>query len=120
MRVKLRLARAETLKTIETLAKGNGASHILLAGDTFDQTAPLLSIVRQAMIAMGAALDLVWILMPGNHDHVNATALWCQVTQDAPSNVSVVLTAAHCSLDDSAVLLPVPSGEGHLHNSLID
>ena len=31
------------------------------------------------MNAIRAAEHVVWILMPGNHDHANATELWRQV-----------------------------------------
>ena len=65
------------------------------------------------MNAMGAASDVVWVLMPGNYDHTNATALWRQVTQDAPSNVTVLLSLTPFLLADGAVLLPEPPSERH-------
>ncbi len=111
VRVRLRQARAETLVKLGNLARDHAASHILLAGDTFDQTTPAPSVIRQAMNAMRAADHVVWVVMPGNHDHANATELWRQVVQDAPANVVVLLTPAPHDLAKGVVLLPAPPGE---------
>jgi DNA repair exonuclease SbcCD nuclease subunit len=80
VRVRLRQARAETLPKLGALARESGSSHVLLAGDTFDQMTPVPSTIRQALNAMRAAEHVVWVLMPGNHDHASATELWRQVS----------------------------------------
>ena len=84
VRVRVRQARADALAKLAALARETGASHILLAGDTFDQTTPTPATIRQAMNAMRAAEHVVWVLLPGNHDHSSATELWRQVVRDAP------------------------------------
>ena len=113
VRVRLRQARADALPKLAALASQGGASHIVLAGDTFDQTTPAPSVIRQAMNCMRAAKNVIWVLMPGNHDHANATELWRQVLQDAPENVSVLLEPSPHFLADGVVLLPAPPGERH-------
>jgi DNA repair exonuclease SbcCD nuclease subunit len=120
VRVRLRQARADALNKLAALAKENAASHILLAGDTFDQTTPAPTVIRQAMNAMRAAEHVVWILMPGNHDHANATELWRQVVQDAPANVVVLLNPAPYTVVKGAVLLPAPPSERHPGRDLTD
>lgn len=120
VRVRLRQARADALAKLAALARETGASHILLAGDTFDQTTPTPATIRQAMNAMRAAEHVVWVLLPGNHDHSSATELWRQVVRDAPGNVAVLLDPAPHALSDAAVVLPAPPGERHPGRDLTD
>ncbi|MBI1170020.1 DNA repair exonuclease [bacterium] len=120
VRVRLRQARAESVPRLAALAQETGASHILLAGDTFDQTTPAPMVIRQAMNAMRAAEHVSWVVMPGNHDHANATELWRQVLRDAPANVTVLLEPEPHVLTPEAVLLPAPPGERHPGRDLTD
>ncbi len=120
VRVRLRQARAESLPTLAGLAHKTGASHILLAGDTFDQTTPAPTVIRQTMNALRAAEHVVWVLMPGNHDHASATELWRQVIRDAPANVTVLLNPEPYAIADGAVLLPAPPSERHPGRDLTD
>ena len=120
VRVRLRLARAAVLQRLAALAKTHDASHIFLAGDTFDQMTPAPSVVRQALNSMGAAEHVTWILMPGNHDHANATELWRQIAQDAPANVVLALDPEPIDLNAETVLLPAPPTERHPGRDLTD
>ncbi len=113
VRARLRQARADALPRLADLARGNRASHILLAGDTFDQMIPAPTIVRQALNATGAASGLIWIIMPGNHDHSNASELWRVVQQDAAANVSVLTEPMPHTMAVGVVLLPAPPTERH-------
>lgn len=120
VRVRLRQARADVLPKLASLAKDHAASHILLAGDTFDQTTPAPSVIRQALNMMRAADHVTWVLMPGNHDHANATELWRQVAQDAPSNVALQLEPQPYRLNAQATLLPAPPTERNPGRDLTD
>ncbi len=120
VRVRLRQARADAPLRLATLAKQHDASHILLAGDTFDQTTPAPSVIRQALNVMRAADHVTWVLMPGNHDHANATELWRQVAQDAPPNVVLVLDPAPLVLNPDTALLPAPPTERNPGRDLTD
>ena len=120
VRVRLRQARADALPRLAAFAREHSASHILLAGDTFDQTTPAPSVIRQALNMMGAADHVTWVLMPGNHDHANATELWRQVMQDAPMNVALQLEPVPFTLNEKAILLPAPSSERHPGRDLTD
>lgn len=113
VRVRLRLARHEALARLARLAHESGASHILLAGDTFDQTTPAPSVIRQALNSIRGADHVTWVLLPGNHDNASATELWRQVVQDAPANVTVLLQPAPHPLANGVVLLPAPPADRH-------
>ncbi|PVB60970.1 metallophosphoesterase [Labrenzia sp. 011] len=113
VRVRLRQARAETLPRLASLAREHGAGHILLAGDTFDQTTPAPAVIRQALNRMREAEDVTWVVMPGNHDHANATELWRQVARDAPPNVVLLLQPEPFALNAETTLLPAPPTERH-------
>ncbi|MEM8958869.1 MAG: DNA repair exonuclease [Pseudomonadota bacterium] len=120
VRGRLRQARADSLPRLASLAREHGATHILLAGDTFDQTTPAPTVIRQALNAMRAAEDVTWVLMPGNHDHSNATELWRQVAQDAPANVALQLVPEPYELTPDATLLPAPPAERNPGRDLTD
>jgi len=111
VRVRLRQARADVLPRLASLAKIHAASHILLAGDTFDQTTPAPSAIRQALNMMRAADHVIWVVMPGNHDHANATELWRQAALDAPPNVVLQLEPEPYALNAQATLLSAPPTE---------
>ncbi|MFT7593065.1 MAG: hypothetical protein ACI8R4_000376 [Paracoccaceae bacterium] len=120
VRVRLRQARADALPKLASLARDHAASHILLAGDTFDQTTPAPSVIRQALNMMRAADHVSWVLMPGNHDHTNATELWRQVIQDAPPNVVLLSQPEPYAMTPDATLLPAPPSERHPGRDLTD
>lgn len=120
VQARLRQARAEVLPRLAALGKEHGASHIMLAGDTFDQTTPAPAVIRQALNMMAAADHVVWVLMPGNHDHANASQLWRQLMQDAPANVALQLKPEPYVLNSNATLLPAPPSERQPGRDLTD
>jgi len=107
VRGRLRQARMDRLARLGAIAREAGASHVLLAGDTFDSETPAPATIRQALNAMGADPAIVWVLLPGNHDSLAAAALWDRIRSDAPPNVIPVLDAAPIAIP-GAVLLPAP------------
>lgn len=113
VRVRLRQARLEALTTLAEQARATGAEHVLLAGDTFDKMTPTPKAIRDALNAMGAARDISWMVLPGNHDHANATELWRTFTADAPPNVSALLRPEPVALSETVTLLPAPPSERH-------
>ena len=120
VRARLRQARADVLPRLAALANKHDASHILLAGDTFDQTTPAPNVIRHALNMMRAAEHVTWIIMPGNHDHANATELWRQAATDAPANVTLQLEPIPYALSPLATLLPAPPSERHPGRDLTD
>ena len=100
-------ARLDAIDRIALAASSNGATHVLVAGDIFDNVEPGDRIVMQALSRMERAAASWW-LMPGNHDHARAGGLWSRVRSRAPSNVHVVDTPEPVELEEGAWLLPAP------------
>ena len=69
IRGRLMEARHGALVRLAEAARQHEASHILLAGDTFDTASPSPALIRQAMAAMGEDAAITWWLLPGNHDN---------------------------------------------------
>ena len=100
-------ARLDAIERIALAASSNGATHVLVAGDVFDNAEPGDRIVMQALSRMERAATSWW-LMPGNHDHARAGGLWSRVRSRAPANVHVVDTPVPVELEEGAWLLPAP------------
>src|SRR6056297_2654164 len=91
VRHRLRLARQDAIGALAGAAREGGASHVLLAGDTFDTETPTRATLRQAMNSMAGHDDLTWVLMPGNHDHLGAEEIWGTLRRELPGNVMLAL-----------------------------
>jgi DNA repair exonuclease SbcCD nuclease subunit len=108
LRGRLREARHGALARLAQQARDNGASAILLAGDTFDTETPTPAILRQALNEMGQHSDLTWVMLPGNHDSLLADQLWDAARTAVPGNVVLATEAAPIALGESITLLPAP------------
>lgn len=100
-------ARLDAIDRLAIAAKSCGATHIVVAGDVFDNVEPGDRIVTQALSRMAMA-PVTWWLMPGNHDHARAGGLWSRVRGQAPASVRVVDTPEPIEMEDGAWLLPAP------------
>lgn len=107
VRGRLRQARHGALIRLAEAARTAGAHTVMLAGDTFDQETPAPTVTRQALNAMAQASDIMWVLMPGNHDSLAASELWQTIARDKPQNVVLALTPAPLELQ-STYILPAP------------
>jgi DNA repair exonuclease SbcCD nuclease subunit len=112
VRVRLRRARQDSIGRLAAVARDGGATHILLAGDTFDAETPQPTTIRHALNAMAADPALTWVLMPGNHDSLAASELWRVLATDHPANVLLAITAEPVDLGP-AILLPAPCTVRH-------
>lgn len=106
---KLREARFAAISKLAEHARKEGASTILLAGDTFDTETPAPDVRRQALAEMHHHAPLRWVILPGNHDSLQATQLWTTLRSEAPDNVTLALEAAPHDLAPGVTLLPAPS-----------
>lgn len=107
-RVRLREARHTRIDRLAQIARDEGATHVLLAGDTFDAETPPPRTVRQAMQAMASNHDIGWVMMPGNHDSLAATDLWSRLSSECPDNLMLTLSPEIVMLQDEVALLPAP------------
>lgn len=105
---RLREARHAVLGTLARYARDHGVDTILLAGDTFDTETPAADVRRQALTEMAHHASIRWVILPGNHDSLQATELWAQLAREAPANVLLATTPNPVPLADGAFLLPAP------------
>lgn len=108
LRGRLREARHAVIGRLASLAREHGAGVILLAGDTFDTETPTPDIRRQALAEMSHHAPLRWVLLPGNHDSLQATQLWNSLGGDKPENVVLVTEPSVVALAPGVALLPAP------------
>ena len=101
-------ARHAAIDALAVAARDHGAGHVFIAGDLFDTETPSDQVWRQALAAMGAAEGLRWWIIPGNHDSLDAEALWDRVREQSPDNVHLVDVLAPTEIAPGAVLLPSP------------
>lgn len=105
---KLREARHGAIGRLAEHARTHNASVILLAGDTFDTETPAPEIRRQALAEMAHHASIRWVILPGNHDSLQAAQLWTTLQAEAPPNLTLAVDAAPISLAPDVVLLPAP------------
>lgn len=108
LRGRLTEARHNSLGRLQSAARAQRASTILVAGDVFDTETPSPAILRQALRAMGEDPALRWVLIPGNHDSLVADDLWEVAARDCPANVTLALSPEPVVLAEGVLLLPAP------------
>src|SRR5690606_25398182 len=77
-------------------------------GDTFDTETPAPEVRRQALAEMGHHATIRWVILPGNHDSLQAAQLWSALRADLPENVTLALDAQRLDLSPTVVVLPAP------------
>jgi len=105
---KLREARHMAIGMLGEHARVQGASTILLAGDTFDTETPAPEVWRQALAEMRNHAPIRWAILPGNHDSLQAAQLWSTLRAEAPENVTLAVEATPLDLAPGVMLLPAP------------
>ncbi|WP_421694075.1 metallophosphoesterase family protein [Aestuariivirga sp.] len=103
----LRQARLTAIETIGRLARAEGAAHVLVAGDLYDNDAPAQKTLLEPMERMRAFADVTWHVISGNHDYHRSNGLWDRVAaQGLPANVALHLSPEPKALGEEAVLFP--------------
>jgi DNA repair exonuclease SbcCD nuclease subunit len=111
--------RLDAIGRIGRLARSQGASLVLVAGDVWDVAAPSDRTLRQPVERMRQFPDIVWHLIPGNHDPNLPGGLWERLHRAGlPGNVRAHLEPEPVELgaDDSgraAWLLPAVLNRRH-------
>jgi DNA repair exonuclease SbcCD nuclease subunit len=104
----LRLARQAVIERIADVAREQGATHVLVAGDVWDSAIPSNSTLRQPLAIMGEAKDLNWWLLPGNHDPDGPDGLWDRVDAVKPENVHTLRSPQPVEIETGVFILPAP------------
>lgn len=105
---RLREARHGVLGRLAVHAREQEASAVMLAGDTFDTETPASDVRRQALTEMGQHPSIRWVLLPGNHDSLQAAELWSRMAAEAPPNVTLAQQAQPLELAPDVFVLPAP------------
>lgn len=105
---RLRESRHAIIARLAHHAREQGANTILLAGDTFDTETPAPDVRRQALAAMRDYTPIRWVILPGNHDSLQATQHWATLKNEVPENVVLAVESRPIELAANAVLLPSP------------
>lgn len=108
LRGRLIEARFEVIARLAQAARDHDASHVLIAGDLFDTTGPSEQVRRQAATAMSAAGDVIWWIIPGNHDSLQGEELWAAFEADCGPNVRLLRRPEPVEMSAGVVLLPAP------------
>lgn len=105
----LRQARLAAIETIGRLAQTEAASHVLVAGDLYDNEAPAQKTLLEPLERMRNFPAVSWHVIPGNHDYHRGNGLWDRARMlGLPPNVHLHLTPEVAALGEDAVLLPAP------------
>lgn len=105
---RLREARHDVITRLAQHAREQNATTVLLAGDTFDTETPAPHVRRQAFAEMAHHASIKWVILPGNHDSLQATQLWATLNAEVPDNVVLAVEPAPIELATDVVLLPAP------------
>ena len=107
----LRRARIDAVGRIAGAARQGGAGHVVVAGDVWDCETPQAETVAQPLDAMADASDLVWWLLPGNHDPAARGGLWDRLRERGmPANVRCLCAPEPVEAAPGVYLLPAPWG----------
>lgn len=105
----LRQARGDIASRVAEAARSRDIRHVLVAGDVFD--APGLSddAIRRLLARLRQAGDIVWHLLPGNHDPARDDGIWSRLAGlGLPDNVRLHLAPETAQLEPGVELLPSP------------
>ncbi|MCY4289913.1 MAG: metallophosphoesterase [Aestuariivita sp.] len=101
-------ARLGMISTIGRLASDNDVANVFVAGDVWDSEQPSDKTVRQPLDLMAGFGNVVWWLMPGNHDPYRHNMLWSRIAERAPKNVRLLLEPTPEEVAPTVWLLPAP------------
>ena len=105
----LQEARLQSITRIGEIAKEHGIGHVLVAGDVYDAPSLAPRSIAQPLERMRNFPDVVWHLLPGNHDPHRPNGLWDRIlSKGLPDNVKVYTEPKPVSIDDNVILLPAP------------
>ncbi len=105
----LRQARLDAIETIGRLAQQECATHVLIAGDLYDNEEPAQKTLLEPLERMRNFSGVSWHVISGNHDFHRANGLWDRARSlGLPPNVLLHLSPEPAMIGDAAVLLPAP------------
>ncbi|KAA8386254.1 DNA repair exonuclease [Acetobacter sp. DmW_136] len=120
----LQAARVDVVRTIGALARQEGVTCVLVAGDIYEHETPERRTLHQPMERMRQFPDVQWHLIPGNHDADTAEGVWARLRREdaVPDNVHLHTCPQAVEIDKtySAWLLPAVLKRRHTLSDLTD
>lgn len=105
----LRRARLSAIESIGRLAREQGATHVLVAGDVYDTESPSHQSLREPLERMRTFPEIEWNLLPGNHDPHRHKGVWDRFQSlNPPAHIRLLLEPKAYDLGPDAVLLAAP------------
>lgn len=105
----LRAQRIDAVDRLATAAEARGAGTVLVAGDVFDSETVSDALAGALLARLKAYPELIWHLLPGNHDPARAGSVWEAIAAGGlPANVRVHTKPEAAELAPGVVLLPAP------------
>jgi len=105
----LRNARLEAVGRIAAAARARGISHVVVAGDVYDQPGLADSALRKLIERLRANQDVIWHMLPGNHDPARDDGVWQRLAAfGLPENVHVHAEPTVTEISPGVDLLAAP------------
>ena len=109
----LRRARLNAIDRIAEHARAHSVTHVLAAGDLFDQSDVSNKDVAAVLERLATSAPVHWWLLPGNHDPASAHGVWWRISQSAflalPENVHVLVKPNAIEIERGVYVLPSPA-----------
>ncbi len=102
--------RIEAITAIGRLAEAEGCSFVVVSGDVFESNQVERPVVVRALEAMKATPAVVFYLLPGNHDPLDATSIFRSKTfrDHCPPNVITLEGGAEIPAADGITIVSAP------------
>jgi DNA repair exonuclease SbcCD nuclease subunit len=102
-------ARYDAIEAIGKAARDHGVRNVLVAGDVFDGESLQQKTIAMAIARMERFGDVVWWLLPGNHDPARPGGLWETLVQRGlPANICPLTTSDPVDAGEGLWILPAP------------
>ncbi|MBE7618379.1 DNA repair exonuclease [Gluconacetobacter entanii] len=108
--------RLEVIGRIGRLAREQGASAVVVAGDIYDHEIPVDRTLRQPIERMRQFPDLCWHLIAGNHDPNVPGGIWDRLHAiGLPDNITAHLDGRPAPMDPAGAAWVIPGGLKRRH-----
>ncbi|MCY4193408.1 MAG: DNA repair exonuclease [bacterium] len=103
-------ARIDAIRTIGAVAVDEGCSFAVVCGDVFESNQVSRQVILRAFEAMAATPQVVFYLLPGNHDPLDASSVYSSAAfaEHKPDNVVVLESSSPIETASGVKLVPAP------------
>ena len=115
-------ARVDAIERIGFLAMEQKCEFVIVSGDVFESNHVRRQVVLRAFEKMAATPEVTFYLLPGNHDPLDASSVYCSSTfiEHQPQNVRVLDGTDPVAAMTGVELIPAPWPNKHPDTDLVD